>query len=79
MGVSTLAKAVWLAVGTAVLGVLIGFYIAVYLQAKPPTVVYRPAAASMHPQTKVTLQTVASVGQGPRMRYVLARSSRRSF
>jgi len=35
----------WLALGTAVAGVLLGFYITVYLQAQPPTVRYQATAA----------------------------------
>jgi hypothetical protein len=58
-------KLVWVGLGTVVLGVAIGFYIAVYLRGSPPTISYLPAAAAGSPQTHVTLQTVASVGHPP--------------
>jgi len=58
-------KLVWVGLATVVLGVAIGFYIAVYLRGTPPTISYLPAAAGGSPQTNVTLQTVAAIGQGP--------------
>jgi hypothetical protein len=61
---SAVWKLVWLGLATAVLGVAIGFYIVVYLRGGPSTVTYQPTAAGAR-TTKITLQTVAAIGQGP--------------
>ena len=62
---SAVWKVVWLGIATAVLGAAIGFYITVYLQARPSTVQYQRAAATGPSTVNVTAQTVAAVGNGP--------------
>jgi hypothetical protein len=60
---SVATKLVGLGLATAVLGVLIAFYITDYLRAAPPTVAV-PASSTQPPQANLTLQTVPSVGHG---------------